>query len=196
MQLPETWNVLAGALSHGMAKRVSMAQALMGSPPVIFLDEPTAGLDPKIAASVRGLIRDLKGTAHRGGLQPQPRRSWRSCATPRAILDKGKLVSAASMAEMTGLAGEFRVQVSRGEVPLPEVRALAGVREAKLEAQGVLVVHYDGAVVQPEEIITRTAALLAQTRRVLHRDVAGPEAGAAGAPADLSVTGAGPRQAA
>ena len=46
------WNTKCGALSHGMAKRVSMAQALMGSPPVIFLDEPTAGLDPKIAASV------------------------------------------------------------------------------------------------------------------------------------------------
>ena len=51
--LPETWSVPAGSLSHGMAKRVSMAQALMGAPPVVFLDAPPAGLDPQIAASVR-----------------------------------------------------------------------------------------------------------------------------------------------
>lgn len=56
-----------------MHKRVSMAQALMGSPPVIFLDEPTAGLDLKIAASVRNVIRDLKGKhTGRASLSPGP----------------------------------------------------------------------------------------------------------------------------
>ncbi len=165
VQLPETWNVLASSLSHGMAKRVSMAQALMGSPPVVLLDEPTAGLDPKIAASVRSLIRDLKGK-HTVVVSSHNLQELEELCDATAILDKGKLVSAASMADLTGQMAEFRVQVARGEVPLIEVQALSGCRTAVIEAGNVLVVHFDGQAVQPEEIITRVVALLAQ-RQVL-----------------------------
>jgi ABC-2 type transport system ATP-binding protein len=49
----------AGALSHGMRKRACMAQAFIGSPALILLDEPTAGLDPANALHIRELISDL-----------------------------------------------------------------------------------------------------------------------------------------
>jgi hypothetical protein len=55
------------------------------------------------------------------------------------------------------------VQVAKGEVPMPELRALAGVKEARLEAGNVLCVVYEG---QAEEVITRTVGLLA-SRNVL-----------------------------
>ncbi|MEW5741567.1 MAG: ABC transporter ATP-binding protein [Myxococcota bacterium] len=165
VQLPETWNVQCGALSHGMAKRVAMAQALMGSPPVIFLDEPTAGLDPKIAASVRGLIRELKGQ-HTVVVSSHNLQELEELCDATAILDKGKLVSAATMAEMTGATAEFRVQIAKGAVPLDEVKALSGCRDAKLEANNVLCVFFDGQGVKPEEIITRVVKLLAE-RNVL-----------------------------
>ena len=165
VQLPETWNVMAGSLSHGMAKRVAMAQALMGAPPVIFLDEPTAGLDPKIAASVRNLIRELKGN-HTVVVSSHNLQELEELCDSTAILDKGKLVSAATMAEMTGATAEFRVQIAKGAVPLDEVKALSGCRDAKLEANNVLCVWFDGQGVQPEEIITRVVALLA-ARNVL-----------------------------
>ena len=71
------------------------------------------------------------------------------------------------MAEMTGQMAEFRVQIARGEVPLAEVQALSGCRTAIIETgDSVLVVHFDGQAVQPEEIITRMVGLLAQ-RQVL-----------------------------
>ncbi|MGV3625643.1 MAG: ABC transporter ATP-binding protein [Archangium sp.] len=165
VQLPETWHVNAGALSHGMHKRVSMAQALMGSPPVIFLDEPTAGLDPKIAASVRNVIRDLKGK-HTVVVSSHNLQELEELCDATAILDKGKLVSASTMAELTGQFAEFRVQIARGEVPLAEVRALSGVKEAAVEANHVLRVTYDGQAAQPEEVITRVVGLLAN-RNVL-----------------------------
>ena len=161
VQLPETWNVQAGALSHGMHKRVSMAQALMGSPPVIFLDEPTAGLDPKIAASVRGVIRDLKGK-HTVVVSSHNLQELEELCDATAILDKGKLVSASTMAELTGQMAEFRVQIARGQVPIDELKALTGVKDAKVEANNVLCVAFDSAAVQPEEIITRAVGLLAQ----------------------------------
>ena len=47
------------SLSHGMAKRVSIAQALIGSPELVLLDEPTAGLDPANAKKIRELVKSL-----------------------------------------------------------------------------------------------------------------------------------------
>ncbi len=159
VQLPETWHVAAGALSHGMHKRVSMAQALMGSPPVIFLDEPTAGLDPKIAASVRNVIRELKGK-HTVVVSSHNLQELEELCDASAILDKGRLVSASSMADLTGKFAEFGVQLARGSVPLDEVKALAGVKDAHVDKGNVLRVTYDDTV-KPEEIITRVVGLLA-----------------------------------
>jgi ABC-2 type transport system ATP-binding protein len=153
--LPETWGVACGALSHGMAKRVSMAQALMGSPPVILLDEPTAGLDPKIAAQVRSIIRELKGKST-VVVSSHNLNELEELCDATAILDKGQLVTAGSMAEMTGQAAEFRVQIAQGKVDLDKVRGISGVSQATLDAQNVLVVLFDGKTASAEVVISAT----------------------------------------
>src|SRR5262245_47557705 len=48
------------ALSHGMLKRLGIAQAFLGNPEVILLDEPTSGLDPQNARQIRDLVRQLQ----------------------------------------------------------------------------------------------------------------------------------------
>jgi ABC-2 type transport system ATP-binding protein len=53
---------LAGQLSSGMQQRLGLAQALVGSPQVLLLDEPTASLDPVQMEQIRALIRDLPAT--------------------------------------------------------------------------------------------------------------------------------------
>ena len=51
-------------LSHGMRRRVALAQAFIGSPELILLDEPTSGLDPELVAQVRELIGSLRGESN------------------------------------------------------------------------------------------------------------------------------------
>lgn len=58
--LEEVYSRRPRTLSHGMYKRVGIAQSLIGSPAIILLDEPTAGLDPNAAREVRSLLRGLR----------------------------------------------------------------------------------------------------------------------------------------
>jgi energy-coupling factor transporter ATP-binding protein EcfA2 len=62
VDLGELGDRRAGALSHGQLKRVGVAQAFLGAPDLILLDEPTAGLDPRHAHDLRELIRSQRGT--------------------------------------------------------------------------------------------------------------------------------------
>ncbi len=59
--LSDTMGRIIQNLSKGYKQRVGIAQALLGSPPVLILDEPTEGLDPTQRAEVRGLIKSLAG---------------------------------------------------------------------------------------------------------------------------------------
>jgi ABC-type multidrug transport system ATPase subunit len=160
--LADAWFTQTQALSHGMAKRTAMAQALMGRPPLVLLDEPTAGLDPRIAGQVRQVIRDLRGQ-HTVVVSSHNLQELEQLCDGAAILDRGSLVQAGAMSELTGQGQEFRVQIARGEVIPPELTQLPGVLDAKLEAPGVLLVRFDGQMHPPEEVISRTVGHLLQT---------------------------------
>ncbi len=58
-RIDNVYNRLVGNLSKGYKQRVGIAQALLGNPPVLILDEPTVGLDPKQIIEIRNLIKNL-----------------------------------------------------------------------------------------------------------------------------------------
>ena len=66
VQIPDAWDKMPRELSGGMKKRVGLARALITDPEIILYDEPNAGLDPEISASINQLIREIsEGCASR-----------------------------------------------------------------------------------------------------------------------------------
>lgn len=63
VDLIEAQNKLPEQMSHGMLKRCAIAQALMGEPELILLDEPTAGLDPSTTDNIKAVIKNLQNKA-------------------------------------------------------------------------------------------------------------------------------------
>ena len=60
VHIPDAWDKMPSQISGGMKKRVGLARALVTDPEIILYDEPNAGLDPEIAASINQLILELK----------------------------------------------------------------------------------------------------------------------------------------
>lgn len=59
VHIPDVWDKMPSQISGGMKKRVGLARALITDPEIILYDEPNAGLDPEISASINELIREL-----------------------------------------------------------------------------------------------------------------------------------------
>lgn len=64
VHIPDAWEKMPSQISGGMKKRVGLARALITDPEIILYDEPNAGLDPEISASINETIRELKERLH------------------------------------------------------------------------------------------------------------------------------------
>lgn len=91
---------LIRSLSKGYKQRVGIAQALLGSPRLIILDEPTVGLDPAQVIEIRKLIREL-GRAHTVILSSHILGEVQAVCQQILILSKGHLAAAGSLEELT-----------------------------------------------------------------------------------------------
>ena len=91
---------LIRSLSKGYKQRVGIAQALLGSPKIIILDEPTVGLDPAQVIEMRKLIREL-GKAHTVILSSHIRSEVQAVCQQVLILSKGKLAASGTLQELT-----------------------------------------------------------------------------------------------
>ncbi len=118
-QIAEVQNRLIKNLSKGYKQRVGIAQALLGDPEIIILDEPTVGLDPKQIIEIRSLIKTL-GKTHTVILSSHILSEVRAICDSIMILSNGKLVASDTPENLERLfAGsstmELTVKASREE---------------------------------------------------------------------------------
>jgi ABC-2 type transport system ATP-binding protein len=119
---------IVGTLSRGYRQRVGLADALLGRPPILILDEPTVGLDPNQIRETRALIREL-GRERTILLSTHILSEVEAIAARVIILRAGRIVAAETQAALAArVAGARRVVVGLAPGDLPRaVEALRGV---------------------------------------------------------------------
>jgi ABC-2 type transport system ATP-binding protein len=122
-------------LSHGMAKRVSLAQAFLGEPELVLLDEPTSGLDPRTAHEIKQLIRDHRG-ARTVVVSSHDLSQIEELCDGVAIIDHGVVRQQGTLGEVTGRGELVRILLAddTAENPLAAVRTLAFATDARFDA--------------------------------------------------------------
>jgi ABC-2 type transport system ATP-binding protein len=121
---------LVGRLSKGYRQRVGLAQALLGDPEVLILDEPTIGLDPKQIAEIRALIRSLAGQ-HTVILSTHILPEVSMVCDAIIIIHRGRIVAQGTLSELVEqVFPTARVEVHVGgpaETVRAALRAMPGV---------------------------------------------------------------------
>lgn len=125
-------------LSKGYRQRVGIAQALLGSPKLIILDEPTVGLDPAQVIEIRKLIREL-GKTHTVILSSHILSEVQAVCQQVLILSKGHLVATGTpeqLSEKLSAGSALRATVLGEEnIVLSAVKSLPGVRDVNVESE-------------------------------------------------------------
>ncbi len=135
----------AGTLSHGMYKRLAIAQAFLGKPEVIILDEPTSGLDWKNAEAIRSSIKRLKEEAT-VLVSSHNLEEMQDLCEHIAILDNGELVASGPVDVVTGSTQAIRMTFRRdlSDEEIDGFRTLNGVEEVeKIDDEFQFIVSTD-----------------------------------------------------
>ncbi|HQX35550.1 MAG TPA: ATP-binding cassette domain-containing protein [Microbacteriaceae bacterium] len=111
----------ASTYSGGMRRRLDIAMSLIGSPPVIFLDEPTTGLDPKARIEVWNTVEELAGGGTTVLLTTQYLDEAEHLADRIAILHEGKIIVSGTLAELKALLPPAKVEYVEKQPSLEDV---------------------------------------------------------------------------
>ncbi len=97
--------------SGGMRRRLDLASSLMSRPPILFLDEPTTGLDPRSRLALWGVIQGLVADGTTVLLTTQYLEEADRLAQRLAVLDKGRVIAEGTPAELKSRVGDESVEV-------------------------------------------------------------------------------------
>ncbi len=132
-------------LSGGQQQRLGLAMALVGRPELVFVDEPTAGLDPAVRRTVWALLEELRGDGVTVVLTTHYMDEAERLADTVHILDRGRLVASGSPLELTrgGTVATIRLVVTEPFPPGAPASLTAAlgpdIEVAQLDAQSLLV---------------------------------------------------------
>ncbi len=119
--LSEAGGRRAGTYSGGMRRRLDIAMSLIGNPPVIFLDEPTTGLDPQARLEVWQTVKELAAGGTTVLLTTQYLDEAEQLADRIAILHQGRIIVNGTLAELKQLLPAAKVEYVEKQPTLEEV---------------------------------------------------------------------------
>ncbi|GAB3746848.1 ATP-binding cassette domain-containing protein [Nocardiopsis nanhaiensis] len=162
----------AATYSGGMRRRLDLAMTLVGEPRLIFLDEPTTGLDPRSRRDMWQTIRDLVDDGVTVFLTTQYLEEADQLADRIAVLDHGAIVAQGTAAELKRRVpgGHVRLRFTEAEALESAARALGGEADTDVLALKVpgnggvaslreLLERLDTEAIHPEELSVQTPAL-------------------------------------
>ncbi len=142
-QLEEKRNARVGGLSGGQKQRLAMATALVGDPELLFLDEPTTGLDPQARRHLWDLVDELKQAGRTIILTTHYMDEAERLCDRVAIMDHGKVIALGTPQQLIGTVGgedivEFAVSGTgtndHGVVDVAPLLAIPGVQSHRVDA--------------------------------------------------------------
>jgi ABC-2 type transport system ATP-binding protein len=161
----------ASTYSGGMRRRLDLAMTLVGNPRLIFLDEPTTGLDPRSRRDMWQIVRDLVADGVSVFLTTQYLEEADQLADRIAVLDHGRIVAEGTAAELKRRVpgGHVRLRFNEADELESAARVLGGEADAdalalRVPGGGVaslrdLLDRLDSASITPEELSVETPAL-------------------------------------
>ncbi|MGI8523333.1 MAG: ABC transporter ATP-binding protein [Nocardioides sp.] len=127
-------------LSGGQTQRLSIACALVHDPEVVFLDEPTAALDPQARRNLWDLLSGLNESGRTVVLTTHYMDEAEALCERVAIMDHGEVLRLDTPAALIrGLDAPTRISVAAGQIAVDEARGLTGVDAAEEEAGGLVL---------------------------------------------------------
>jgi ABC-2 type transport system ATP-binding protein len=125
-RLTERRSTLTGSLSGGWKQRLALGCAILHDPPILFLDEPTSGVDPIVRGVFWDLIRGLSSTGHTIIVSTHYMDEAENCHR-LALMHRGKVIALGAPAELRHQASAHSLLRLDSSQPLETMRALEGL---------------------------------------------------------------------
>ncbi|GAA3539882.1 ABC transporter ATP-binding protein [Nocardioides daeguensis] len=133
-------------LSGGQAQRLSIACALVHDPELVFLDEPTAALDPQARRNLWDLLSSINDRGRTVVLTTHYMDEAEALCDRVAVMDNGRILRFDTPAALVrGLDAPARIRVAPGVLSLAQAAAIPGVTETREDGDGVVLVTRDPA---------------------------------------------------
>jgi ABC-2 type transport system ATP-binding protein len=170
VQLQEKRDARVGKLSGGQKQRLALACSIVGDPDLLFLDEPTTGLDPQSRRQLWELIEEFKATGRTTVLTTHYMDEAEVLCDRVAIVDHGKIIAQGSPRELIESLGaehvvEFALNAGqKSDVTIELLRTLPGVRDVRLVEEG-----YELRVAELHRAVPGLLSMLAERKLELSK---------------------------
>lgn len=147
----------AKTYSGGMRRRLDLAASLVATPPIIFLDEPTTGLDPRSRMSMWKIIQDLKNNGTTILLTTQYLEEADKLADKIAVIDHGVVIALGTADELKSKVGKNRLELNFIKLDdLVKANEVIGNKNIKIDQIELsLSIHVDNGAMEVKQVLDK-----------------------------------------